>query len=286
MDQLAEQHKECLRELLKLVREKTIPEEFCFFYINNAPTIDAKCGLVHVEGVSRLGLEALTREGYLFSMPGYDRRSSKTSTMTTIESEHEISRECYITPKGMRAVDNNFAPSEEIIMRRPPVEITSSLYAFKNDYPDPTRLAFVMMQFGESKDHREAFEAIRKTLEPHQIFALRADEKEYHNDLFYNVLTYIYGCRFGIAVFERIESDSFNPNVSLEIGYMQGLEKQVCFLKERTLKTLPSDLTGKLYREFDLQSCYSTIQPKLLKWMADKGMLSTIVVDEDRKSNQ
>lgn len=94
------------------------------------------------------------------------------------------------------------------------------------------------------------------------------------------ILTYVYGCRFGIAVFERIESEVFNPNVSLEVGYLLGLDKPVCFLKDHTLRTLHTDLIGQLYKQFDTQNSESTIPTVLLKWMEDKGIISPRVVSK------
>jgi nucleoside 2-deoxyribosyltransferase len=84
-------------------------------------------------------------------------------------------------------------------------------------------------------------------------------------------MTYIYGCGLGVAIYERIESESFNPNVSLEIGYMLALEKPVCLLKEKTLKTLHSDLIGKLYQSFDVYKPSTSIPHALYKWLKDKG---------------
>jgi hypothetical protein len=111
------------------------------------------------------------------------------------------------------------------------------------------------------------------TLQPFGITAVRADDKHYHDDLWPNVLTYIHGCGFGIAVFERLEQDEFNPNVSLEVGYLYGLGKPVCLLKDKTLKTLHTDLVGKLYRPFDPQNPKTTIPTELSKWLADKGIV-------------
>jgi hypothetical protein len=116
-----------------------------------------------------------------------------------------------------------------------------------------------MMQFGKTSAYDQIYAAIRNALAPHQFVAFRADDKQYHDDLWWNVLTYVYGCRFGIAVFERIEDEAFNPNVSLEVGYMTGIGTPVCYLKERTLRTLHTDLVGRLYKEFDLQSCGGTV---------------------------
>ena len=75
-----------------------------------------------------------------------------------------------------------------------------------------------MMRFGNTTARGNIVAAIKAALDPQGIAVLRADDKQYHDDLFPNVLTYIYGCRFGIAVFERIETEQFNPNVALEVA--------------------------------------------------------------------
>jgi hypothetical protein len=157
-------------------------------------------------------------------------------------------------------------PIEEI-----PVEIKESLEKFKADYPDSRKVAFVMTRFGKTKAHESIISGIRKALLPLGISAVRADDKQYHDDLFPNVLTYVYGCGFGIAVFERIESEEFNPNVALEVGYMFALRKQVCLLKDKTLKTLHADLVGKLYKVFDAQAPIESIPTELSQWLRDKG---------------
>jgi hypothetical protein len=56
---------------------------------------------------------------------------------------------------------------------------------------------------------------------------VRADGKEYNPDLFWNVLTYVYGCGFGIAVFERIEAEKFNLSPSSVALYV--LQYGPCF---------------------------------------------------------
>ena len=150
----------------------------------------------------------------------------------------------YLDPKEITRMSSN---------RTIPIEITESLGKFKEDYPDPSKACFIMMQFGQTKFHEEIFGTIHDVLNKSGFTALRADNKQYHDDLFSNVLTYIWGCGFGIAVFERLEDDEFNPNVSLEVGYLLALEKPICFLKDKTLKALTSDLVGKLYKQFDPQ---------------------------------
>ena len=78
-----------------------------------------------------------------------------------------------------------------------------------------------MMKFGETPLSADKIYAGRLgNVIAVGLTAVRADEKESTPNLFENVLTYLHGCRFGIAVFERLVGDEFNPNVFLELGYM------------------------------------------------------------------
>ncbi|MBC8448067.1 MAG: hypothetical protein H8D78_09970 [Chloroflexi bacterium] len=153
-------------------------------------------------------------------------------------------------------------------------EIASGIEKFHLDYPDG-RVAFIIMQFTNTKAHEEIVRVLKKTLNAHDIVALRADDKQYMDDLFPNVKVYMHACQFGIAVFERITADDFNPNVSLEVGYMLCMGKDVLLLKDRTLKTLPTDLIGRLYREFDTFEVEATVPKAVGKWLTDKGILKS-----------
>lgn len=154
-----------------------------------------------------------------------------------------------------------------------PVEIQESLARFQRDHPDPSKVAFIMMQFGKTQDHDSIVGAIKEALTSHGMTALRADDRQYHNMTLPNIMTYIYGCRMGIAVFERIEREQFNPNVALEVGWMFGLRKPVCLLKDKTLQSLQSDLVGNLYRPFDTRDPQSTIPREISGWLKDQDFL-------------
>ncbi len=150
-----------------------------------------------------------------------------------------------------------------------PVEIKESLARFQKDYPDQSKTAFIMMRFADTKTHNEIASAIKDILSKNDIKGLRADDKQYHTDLLPNILTYVYGCKFGIAVFERIEADDFNPNVAFELGYMFALRKDVCLLKDRTLNFLQTDIIAKLYKNFDTRDIEKTVSQELTKWLED-----------------
>jgi hypothetical protein len=161
-------------------------------------------------------------------------------------------------------------PSEESIVVP---EIASGIERFRKDYPVGTRTAFIIMSFQKTKLHDVIVSTIKESLKKHGIIALRADDKEYMDDLFPNIRTYMHACDFGVVVLERIIQEDFNPNVSLEAGYMMGLGKNVLLLKDSTLKSLQTDLVGKLYKPFDLQAVAESMPAQIEKWLKDKGQI-------------
>jgi hypothetical protein len=152
-------------------------------------------------------------------------------------------------------------------------EIASGLEKFRLDHPVEKKTAFIIMQVGSTAPHKAIVSCIKDTLKTFGIVALRADDKEYMDDLFPNIKTYMHACDFGVAVFDRITEDDFNPNVSLEVGYMLGMGKNVLLLKDKTLKSLQTDLTGKLYKPFDTSDIANSMPEQIRKWLADKGLV-------------
>jgi len=151
-------------------------------------------------------------------------------------------------------------------------EIASGLEKFRKDYPSGSKTAFIIMQFEKNKLHKSIVELIKKTFDKYNITALRADDKEYMDDLFPNIKVYMHACDFGVAVFDRITEDDFNPNVTLEVGYMLGMGKDILLLKDKTLKALSTDLTGRLYKPFDTTNVEMEIPQQIEKWLKDKGI--------------
>lgn len=155
---------------------------------------------------------------------------------------------------------------------RVPSSIADSLAKFRNDHPDSAKMGFIMMSFKDTRAHLAIVETIKNTLAASGGTAVRADDKYYNTNLYANIQTYMHGCGFGIAVYERLESNIINPNVSFEVGYMWGLDKRVCLLKDRTIDSLQTDLTGSLYVPFDTQDIDATLRPQLDKWLRSFGI--------------
>jgi hypothetical protein len=154
-----------------------------------------------------------------------------------------------------------------------PSELQISLDRFLVDHPDGQYCAFIMMKYENTDVHNRILHSVRETCKKLGIAGLRADDKEYAPELLPNVRTYMHGCGLGIAIFDRLTSDDFNPNVSLEVGYMMALGRPVCLLKDATLTSLHSDIVGRLYRRFDTQHPEDTIPPELEKWMRDYNII-------------
>ena len=96
--------------------------------------------------------------------------------------------------------------------------------------------------------------------------------RKYTDDLWDNVLTYIYGCNQAIAIFDQVNLRDFNPNVALEVGFLLAQCKRVLLLKDKAIPVMPTDIVGKIYRPFDTYSPSITIPPQIIRWLQDYGI--------------
>lgn len=149
------------------------------------------------------------------------------------------------------------------------------LRQFLTDHPDFDRNVFVMMRFTDTPQMKEIYSAIRDTLAPRGMHAVRADDRDYTSELWSNIEVYLTCCKYGIAVFEALESPDreFNPNVSLELGYMMGRRKRTLLLKEERLPNLPADVVHRLYKLFDMFDITSSVTREVGRWIdVDLGL--------------
>ena len=149
----------------------------------------------------------------------------------------------------------------------PPHELRESIKKFRRHHPTDKKIAFIMMKFEQDKLHKKIQQHIQEALLQFSIIGVRADEIEFNSNLLLNVQTYLHCCDFGIAVFDRIQDDHFNPNVAYEVGYMAALRKPICHLKDTNLKSLHTDLIGNLYVEFETQELKKSIKRALRQWI-------------------
>jgi hypothetical protein len=155
---------------------------------------------------------------------------------------------------------------------RAPQRLRSAVSAFIADHPDYRLNCFIIMPFRATSFHEDVIASLRKVLRALGFNPLRADDRVYSNDVLANIETYLYGCHFAIAVHDRFLSDEHNANVALEVGYCLGMGKPVCLLKEHTLRSLPSDMQGRIYVPFDGSKIEASLSSALAKWLADNGL--------------
>ncbi len=126
-----------------------------------------------------------------------------------------------------------------------------------------------MMRFRSGQQYKDIHEAIKEGFAAYGLKVLRADDRDFTGDLWENVCLYMLGCRFGVAVFDEIDSREFNPNISMELGFMIALNKRCLLLKDQRMSGLPTDVVGKLYRPFDTYRIQETIKEAISKWAID-----------------
>ena len=115
----------------------------------------------------------------------------------------------------------------------------------------------------------KVYEIIKDIFASKGYSAIRADEKEFTNDLWENVRVYLECCNVAVAVFDKNDQDNYNPNVAIEVGYMLSKGNKVCLLKDKKLPKLPSDLISKMYKEYDSDDVEGTLPEQLELWIRD-----------------
>jgi hypothetical protein len=141
------------------------------------------------------------------------------------------------------------------------------LRSFLEEHPDPSRNVFVMMRFIESPQMNGIYSAIKDSCSAYGFHAVRADDRDYTGELWSNIEVYMTCCQYGVAVFEDIDKRDFNPNVSLELGYMMGRRKRTLILKEKRLPDLPADVIHRLYKPFDMFAVSETVSREVGRWI-------------------
>lgn len=138
--------------------------------------------------------------------------------------------------------------------------------AFLRQYPYDQNV-FVMMRYRRQQHFLAIEGAIRTALSSHGLNAHFAKDRAFHDILWDNIRVYMDSCLYGLAVFEEIDERDFNPNISLELGYMMAREKRCLLLKEKRMPGLPTDICGFLYRDFDIFDIENSIGTQIRQWV-------------------
>jgi protein-tyrosine-phosphatase len=137
----------------------------------------------------------------------------------------------------------------------------------------PESNVFLMTRFRTQPYHQDISDALSDAVRAFGLELVRADDPNLQESiLWHKVRSCMEACHFGVAVFEDIDDKDFNPNVSLELGYMMALGRDYLVLKEQRLTRLPTDLCGHLYKEFDSSRITPTVLAQLADWFKSNGV--------------
>lgn len=106
------------------------------------------------------------------------------------------------------------------------------------------------------------------------------------SEIWDSIQVFMHGCDFGIAIYadESIlkaneyenkpnehekASIRISPNLSQEVGYMLGLQKEICILKHQEMERVPSDLAEMYYVEFTNEN----LKEVFINWLENRQII-------------
>lgn len=137
---------------------------------------------------------------------------------------------------------------------------------------------FLMMPFRADIRFRKLTEVIKLACKKHGYAAIRVDDvlRRFSDKLWDNLIINMLASKYAIAVHvsepvvDRLKSDEMrlfaNPNVALEFGFFKSRGQEVLILKDKS-STLPSDLQGHLWSEFDIDNPDTTVPHQVEMWL-------------------
>jgi len=128
------------------------------------------------------------------------------------------------------------------------VEVEELLRSAQGDTTslDPYVSCFVAMPFNDERG-AAIYQAVRAVLEDHPYFwrVVRADDTVEQPGLWPNLKTKLLRAHCYIAIL----TGTLNPNVMIETGRMEALQRPLLLLRDTAAAELPANLKGLLYEE-------------------------------------
>jgi phosphoserine phosphatase len=191
---------------------------------------------------------------------------------------HKSNRLEYLSARELQPIIGmlqKFAASEDSLAFRYRVGL-EKLYK-RSPY---SKNIFIMTPYRNDARYRETIQNVKSALKDRGYHGWLASDASFEPQLWDNIRIYLLGCCAGIAIFtDDIARDAkedagrhavYNPNVSIEAGYMMAHPKPILLLKEKKLQRLPSDMLNFLYRDFDMENSEASIRSAVDKWLDDE----------------
>jgi hypothetical protein len=163
-----------------------------------------------------------------------------------------------------------------------PPGLITGVRKFLQEHPFE-RNVFGMTRFPEDDEDsrvsdpvRGALDIAKRACQLHGLEFHLASDRAIDDDLWANVAAHMWACRFGIAFFENRMKAGLNYNLTIEVGSMLMAGRRCGLLKDRSIKKMPTDLVGRIYKNVDLGKAQS-VMSALHEWLRDDLGLGTCV---------
>jgi hypothetical protein len=155
-----------------------------------------------------------------------------------------------------------------------PPHLVAGLRKFLEEHPFE-RNVFGMTRFPENDNGSDALDPVRRALDiARQACSLHglefhlASDRAIDDDLWANVAAHMWACRYGMAFFEDRTKAGLNYNLTIEVGSMLMAGRRCGLLKDISIKKMPTDLVGRIYKDVDLGKL-QTVTSAIHEWLCD-----------------
>jgi hypothetical protein len=153
-----------------------------------------------------------------------------------------------------------------------PPAIVGPLRGFLEDHPFDTNV-FGMTRFPDAKAGTKdpVGRALAVAKDVCAEFGLElhlASDRAITDDLWSNVTAHMWGCRYGIGLFEDRVDRGLNHNLLIEVGAMIMTGRRCALLKDGSIDKMPTDFIGMIYKSVNLE-VESTVRDRVTDWLKD-----------------
>lgn len=155
-----------------------------------------------------------------------------------------------------------------------PPELISGLQRFLAGHPFELNV-FAMTRFPDMQEQErgpdpvgEALVVAREACSRHGLELHLASDRAISDDLWTNVSGHMWASKYGVAFFEDRRGRRLNYNLTIEVGGMLITGRRCGLLKDTSIKRLPTDLVGRIYKDIDLDDM-STVRTAMHSWIRD-----------------
>jgi hypothetical protein len=153
-----------------------------------------------------------------------------------------------------------------------PPGLVPSLHSFLEQYPFESNV-FGMTRFASDDPTVDdpvtsAVVVAREACSGHGLSFHLASDRSIVDDLWGNVAAHMWACHYGIAFFEDRLGRGINYNLSIEVGAMLMSGRRCALLRDVSIRAMPTDLVGQIYRGLDLDDA-DQVATNVHQWIAN-----------------